>query len=65
MLHFTSLVRLGAWAVAPAFAGLFMEGISLLTPLLVGAALKITYDVALWVAFRRAPAPEEVGRGPA
>jgi predicted MFS family arabinose efflux permease len=55
----TSLVRLGAWAVAPSFAGLFMEGGSFAAPLVAGAAMKITYDLLLWSAFRRVPPPEE------
>lgn len=55
----THLVRLGAWAVAPAFAGMMMQGPSLATPLVIGAALKITYDVLLYVAFRREQPPEE------
>ncbi|MEO6026714.1 MAG: MFS transporter [Candidatus Binatia bacterium] len=55
----TSLVRLGAWAVAPAFAGLFMASGSFAAPLIAGAAMKISYDLLLWSAFRNAPAPEE------
>ncbi len=55
----TSLVRMGAWAVAPSFAGLFMQGVSLATPLVVGAAMKITYDLLLWRAFRHVRPPEE------
>ena len=55
----TSLVRLGAWAVGPAFAGLFMQSASLMTPLVVGAAMKIAYDLLLWRAFRRVKPPEE------
>jgi len=55
----TQLVRTGAWAVAPAFAGAMMEGVSLATPLVFGAATKIAYDLLLWAAFRRLKAPEE------
>jgi MFS family permease len=55
----TSLVRLAAWAVAPAFAGLFMSAGDLAAPLVIGAAMKITYDLLLWRAFRGVPAPEE------
>ena len=57
----TSLVRLGAWAVAPAFAGLFMQRGSFAAPLIAGAAMKITYDLLLWSAFRRVQPPEERG----
>ncbi len=55
----THLVRLGSWAAAPAFAGLFMRGTSYAAPLYIGAAMKITYDILLYVAFRRHRPPEE------
>jgi len=55
----THIVRVGAWAVAHVFAGALMGGISLYTPLLIGAALKITYDLLLWKAFRHVRPPEE------
>jgi MFS family permease len=55
----TSLVRVGAWAVAPSFAGLFMASGAFAAPLVAGAAMKITYDLLLWAAFRNAPPPEE------
>ena len=55
----TNLVRLGAWAVAPAFAGALMTGDSLYVPLVLGAAMKISYDLLLWRAFRRVRPPEE------
>jgi len=53
-------VRTGAWAVAPAFAGVMMQGVSLATPLVAGAATKIVYDVLLWSAFRGVKPPEEI-----
>ncbi len=55
----THLVRLGAWAIAPAFAGLLMRGTSMATPLLIGAGMKIAYDLLLYIAFRRVRPPEE------
>ena len=55
----THLVRLGAWAVAPSFAGLFMQGVSLAMPLLVGSGLKLGYDLLLYGAFRHLRPPEE------
>ena len=55
----TSLVRMGAWAVAPSFAGLFMSGGSYAAPLIAGAVMKITYDLLLWRAFRGVRPPEE------
>jgi len=54
----TGLVRTAAWAVGPMVAGVFMQG-SLMSPLLIGAGMKITYDVLLWSAFRRVKPPEE------
>jgi MFS family permease len=54
----THLVRLAAWAVAPAFAGLLMRG-ALGAPLLVGASMKIGYDLLLYAAFRKHKPPEE------
>lgn len=55
----TSLVRLGGWAVGPFAAGFLMQGFALATPLLVGAGLKIVYDLALYRAFRHVHPPEE------
>jgi MFS family permease len=55
----TNLVRLGGWAIAPSFAGLLMQGTSLAAPLFVGAGMKISYDLLLYRAFRRARPPEE------
>jgi MFS family permease len=54
----THLVRLAAWAVAPAFAGAMM-GTTLGAPLAIGAGLKIVYDVLLYRAFRGIKPPEE------
>ena len=55
----TNLVRLGGWAVAPAFAGALMQGASLGAPLLVGAGMKILYDLLLYRAFKERRPPEE------
>jgi MFS family permease len=55
----THLVRLGAWAVAPAFAGLVMRSGSLAAPIWLGAGMKIGYDVLLYAAFRSLRPPEE------
>jgi hypothetical protein len=55
----TLLVRLTAWAVAPMVAGALMQGRSLAVPLLVGAAMKIAYDLLLYRAFRHLKPPEE------
>jgi MFS family permease len=55
----TNLVRLAAWAVAPAFAGALMNNDSMYLPLVIGAGMKIGYDLLLWRAFRAVRPPEE------
>lgn len=55
----TNLVRMGGWAVAPFAAGLLMQGLALATPLLLGAGIKIGYDLLLWNAFHSFKPPEE------
>ena len=41
-------------------AGILMEEVSLAAPLVLGAVLKITYDLLLFRAFRRVRPPEEM-----
>jgi MFS family permease len=53
------VVRLASWAVAPLLAGIAMERLALAAPLVLGAAIKIAYDVLLYLAFRRLRPPEE------
>lgn len=55
----THLVRLGAWAAAPSFAGACMQSLTLGAPLFFGAGMKITYDILLWLSFRHTRPPEE------
>ena len=57
----THLVRMAGWAIAPAFAGLLMQSSSMAAPLIVGAAMKIAYDVLLYLSFRKLRPPEESG----
>lgn len=57
-----NVVRLASWAVAPTVAGLVMARYSLAAPLVIGAAIKIVYDLLLYFAFRRVRPPEELGR---
>jgi predicted MFS family arabinose efflux permease len=54
-----NLVRLAAWGAGAGVAGLVMERVSLATPLVLGAVLKIVYDLLLYAAFRRLRPPEE------
>jgi len=56
----TNLVRLFAWAVAPPLAGSLMNDRTMVLPLVIGAAMKIAYDLLLWRAFRGTRPPEEV-----
>jgi len=56
----TNLVRLGGWAIAPAFAGALMQDASLGAPLIVGAGMKILYDLLLYRAFKERRPPEEL-----
>jgi len=55
----TNLVRLAGWATGPVLAGLAMDHLSLGAPLLLGAGIKIGYDLMLYGAFRRLRPPEE------
>jgi len=52
----TNIVRMGGWALGPVVAGLLAPSVALL----VGAFLKISYDVLLYFAFRAVRPPEEV-----
>jgi MFS family permease len=61
----TNLVRLSAWAVAPGLAGVLMSTDAMFLPLVIGAGLKILYDVLLYAAFRRHRPPEEAARSAA
>jgi MFS family permease len=58
----THVVRTAGWAAAPSVAGVFMQRLSLLAPLIVGASLKIAYDILLYAAFRSLKPPEELSR---
>ena len=55
----TNVVRMASWSVGPVFAGYFMRNVSLYTPLIIGAAMKILYDILLYAAFRGVRPPEE------
>ncbi len=56
----TNVVRLASWAMAPLLAGVLMDELSLGAPLVIGAGIKIAYDVLLFLAFRRVRPPEEI-----
>ena len=55
----THLVRMAGWALGSLLAGWTVQEGALVGPLIVGAALKIGYDLALWRGFRSVRPPEE------
>jgi len=58
-LGVTSLARNAGWATGPGFAGAAIATLGLSAPLWAGAGLKMVYDVALYVSYRRVRPPEE------
>jgi MFS family permease len=58
-LGITGLVRNVGWASGPPIAGWAMSAFGLGAPLLLGAGLKIVYDVALYASYRHVRPPEE------
>jgi len=57
----TNAARTAAASVAPSLSGVAYQTVAAGLPFVVAGGLKIVYDVALWITFRRAPIPE--GRG--
>ena len=55
----TQMVRMMGWAAAPAFAGYIMQEFSLASPLFIGAGIKLTYDMLIFLSFRKIKPPEE------
>ncbi|SRR6266581_320256 len=60
----THLVRLAGWAAGPVLAGWMMQAVALGAPLIVGAAMKIAYDLLLYLSFRKLKPPEEASGSP-
>jgi MFS family permease len=58
----TGIVRMAGWAIAAGFSGLLLRAFELWTLLIVGAAMKIGYDLTLWHSFRQIKPPEEAHR---
>ncbi|HET9193967.1 MAG TPA: MFS transporter [Vicinamibacterales bacterium] len=56
----TNVTRNAGWAVGPLVGGTVMQHVSLAAPIVIGATLKIFYDIALYRSFRHLKAPEEV-----
>jgi MFS family permease len=55
----THLVRMSGWAIAPSIAGWLMQTVAPAIPLLIGATMKIGYDILLYSAFKTIKPPEE------
>lgn len=52
---FTNMARYAARPVGPAAAGILMQRASLGAPFLVAGLLKVAYDIALFLSFRKVP----------
>lgn len=59
MVFLRSLRGIGVWIAALFFAGWLMQALTLGVPLLVGAGMKIAYDLLWWREFRGIKPPEE------
>jgi hypothetical protein len=57
----TNATRAAAASVAPALSGVAYQTVAAGLPFVVAGALKIVYDLCLWVTFRRVPVAEERG----
>ncbi len=55
----TGLVRNAGWAVGPPAAGVAMTAFGIGAPLVIGAGLKMVYDLALYASYRNVRPPEE------
>ena len=55
----TNLARNVFWAVGSTVAGAIMQSLTFSAPLLVGGGAKVTYDVLLYIGFRKLKPPEE------
>ncbi|MCA1561640.1 MAG: hypothetical protein LC753_04715 [Acidobacteria bacterium] len=55
----TNATRNAGWVVGPLVGGTAMQHVALAAPLLIGGALKIVYDLALYGSFRHPRPPEE------
>lgn len=58
----TNLARNVFWAVGSTVAGFVMQNLAFSAPLVIGGGMKVTYDLALYRAFRKLRPPEELER---
>jgi MFS family permease len=55
----TNISRNASQAISPSLTGILINSLSLAAPFVIGGALKIVYDVALFLNFRNIKPPEE------
>src|ERR687889_1079587 len=55
----TNISRNVTQAISPSLTGVLIQSISLSAPFVIGGALKVAYDVALFLNFRNVQPPEE------
>ncbi len=63
-VSFTNISRNLSQATSPSFAGYLLQFLSLSSPFFIGGALKIAYDISLYMNFRTLKSPEESKRRP-
>jgi sugar phosphate permease len=57
----TNISRNVTQAISPSLIGVLINSLSLAAPFVIGGALKVVYDVALFLNFRNVKPPEEKG----
>ena len=55
----TNISRNVTQAISPSLVGILIHSISLSAPFVIGGALKVAYDIALFLSFRNVKPPEE------
>lgn len=55
----TNISRNVTQAISPSLTGILINSLSLAAPFVIGGALKVVYDVALFINFRNVKPPEE------
>jgi predicted MFS family arabinose efflux permease len=58
----TNISRNVTQAISPSLVGVFIQSLSLSAPFVIGGALKIAYDIALFLNFRNVKPSEERGQ---
>jgi MFS family permease len=58
----TNISRNVTQAISPSLVGVLIQSLSLSAPFVIGGALKVAYDIALFLNFRNVKPPEEQGQ---